>query len=275
VGGRGRTLCDDEPLAAPDRHLDQTRSVSSPASYACPRPRPRCRFGLGSVGAAAGCPRKSLRARTDAGTLAVHACRRASERCGREDVVPNADYFDVEFEDKFDLITCVGVLEWAPKLRPGDDPIEVQPQFLRKLRRGLTRPIGDRDREPIRFEFPPGRTRRPHRAPKCRRRKSGGIPRASCSLLHAHPRRARCASPRYGFFSSLVFWSISRLQATHVILPIRPEVNVLALRCDIKEHDGSNGTLLSFQGDLHSHDRSLANLGIASNFAPSFFVVAE
>src|SRR5690606_7814928 len=49
----------------------------------------------------------------------------------------NADYFDVEFADKFDLITCIGVLEWVPKFRPGNDPLEIQRQFLRKLRREL------------------------------------------------------------------------------------------------------------------------------------------
>ena len=31
-----------------------------------------------------------------------------------------ADFFDVEFETKFDLVTCIGVLEWVPKFRPGD-----------------------------------------------------------------------------------------------------------------------------------------------------------
>jgi hypothetical protein len=46
---------------------------------------------------------------------------------------------------------------------------------------------------------------------------------------------------------------------------------------DITEHDGSNGSLLpqAKQEELQSHYQSLARLGIASNFVPSFYVLAR
>ena len=43
----------------------------------------------------------------------------------------------------------------------------------------------------------------------------------------------------------------------------------------IDEHDGSDGTPLKLQLALASHYRSLAELGLAGQFAPSFFIRAR
>ena len=51
-----------------------------------------------------------------------------------------SDFLEVEFEPVFDLVCCIGVLEWVPKFRPGD-PRELQVEFLRRMRSAL-RPGG-------------------------------------------------------------------------------------------------------------------------------------
>jgi hypothetical protein len=43
-----------------------------------------------------------------------------------------ADFFEVEFESRFDLACCIGVLEWVPKFREGD-PRSLQVEFLKRI----------------------------------------------------------------------------------------------------------------------------------------------
>src|SRR5690606_27716099 len=51
-----------------------------------------------------------------------------------------SDFLEVKFDAFFDLICCIGVLEWVPKFHPGD-PRGVQLEFLRRIRSAL-RPGG-------------------------------------------------------------------------------------------------------------------------------------
>ena len=46
------------------------------------------------------------------------------------------DFFDVDFDTRYDLITCIGVLEWVPKFRQGD-PLGLQREFLERAARAL------------------------------------------------------------------------------------------------------------------------------------------
>ena len=63
---------------------------------------------------------------------------------------------------------------------------------------------------------------------------------------------------------------------SELILPLDQNVNDhFATGKFIPEHDGVTGQPLAFQAELSSHYRSLARLGIAGNFVPSFFVTAS
>lgn len=48
-----------------------------------------------------------------------------------------ADYFDVTFDTRFDVITAIGVLEWAGAFQGEKDPQDRQREFLRKARHEL------------------------------------------------------------------------------------------------------------------------------------------
>ena len=61
-----------------------------------------------------------------------------------------------------------------------------------------------------------------------------------------------------------------------VLMPLDDEVNRFFLDGGfVAEHDGTNGAPLAFQDELRSHYRTLAGLGIAADFVPSFFVTAS
>jgi 2-polyprenyl-3-methyl-5-hydroxy-6-metoxy-1,4-benzoquinol methylase len=47
------------------------------------------------------------------------------------------DYQDVEFHERFDVITCIGVLEWCGNFRNGQDAQSTQRAFLKKFRSDL------------------------------------------------------------------------------------------------------------------------------------------
>ena len=48
-----------------------------------------------------------------------------------------ADYLDIEFENKFDLILSIGVLEWVGAFRSGKEPEDLQLEFLKKIKSEL------------------------------------------------------------------------------------------------------------------------------------------
>ena len=48
-----------------------------------------------------------------------------------------ADYFDVKFENKFDLILSIGVLEWVGAFKTDKPPEEVQKEYLSKIKTEL------------------------------------------------------------------------------------------------------------------------------------------
>jgi hypothetical protein len=79
-----------------------------------------------------------------------------------------------------------------------------------------------------------------------------------------------------GFTAAKFFAALPDYKLPELILPLGPAVNDhFATGKFIPEHDGCNGHPLAIQAELQSHYHSLAQLGIASDFAPSFFVVAS
>jgi len=195
----------------------------------------------------------------------------------------NADYFDIEFEDRFDLITCVGVLEWVPKFSPGDDPVEIQRRFLRKLRRDLapggTLVIGIENRFGLKYlmgaaddhighaniaAFDAALAQEKWRAQTGQELRCFTFTRAELDLMLTDA----------GFATREFFAAFPDYKIPDVIEALGDGLEQIMTRQVVPEHDGSNGISLSFQRELSSHYCSLAHLRIASNFVPSFFVAA-
>jgi len=79
-----------------------------------------------------------------------------------------------------------------------------------------------------------------------------------------------------GFGSNQFFGAFPDYKLPELVLPLGSEINAYFREGGfVPEHDGSCGRPLEFQAELVSHYRSLAQLGIAHEFAPSFFVIAS
>jgi 2-polyprenyl-3-methyl-5-hydroxy-6-metoxy-1,4-benzoquinol methylase len=195
-----------------------------------------------------------------------------------------ADFFEVEFAPRFDLVTSVGVLEWVPKFRTGD-PREVQIEFLRRAR-NLLAPggqlvIGIENRLGLKYLLgapddhigPPNIAVYDAALASEKWLKQSGQPLRSFTFTRAELAELLAAA---GFRKSKFFAALPDYKLPELILPLDQSVNAhFATGRFIPEHDGCSGQPLAFQAELRSHYRSLAQLGIAENFVPSFFVSAS
>jgi len=195
-----------------------------------------------------------------------------------------ADFFDVEFSTHFDLVTCIGVLEWVPKFRKGN-PRDVQIEFLRRARNLLAPTgqlvVGIENRFGLKYLLGTpddhiGTANIAVYEPALATEKwlkQTGQPLRSFTFT-----RAELANllKEAGFSQTTFFSALPDYKLPELILPIGQATDQhFASGKFIAEHDGCNGQPLAIQAELDSHYRSLAALGIASDFAPSFFVVAS
>ena len=186
----------------------------------------------------------------------------------------------------FDQIYSIGVLEWVPKFAPDQDPIDAQRGFLRRLcdllARGGECVIGIENRLGLKYLLG---ARDDHT----------GLSGISCLNAAAAARAylAKTGQPLRVFTHTLVeydallrgagftqvefFAAFPDYKLPQVILPVADgSANRHCLEGTyIPEHDGHDGALLGFQDELASHYRSLAVLGVAGLFAPSFFIRAR
>ena len=198
-----------------------------------------------------------------------------------------ADYLDVMFDTRFDLINCIGVLEWVGQFRMDMSPLAAQRQCLEKMRRDLT-PGGmcvlaienrlglkyimgapddhsgvpdinvfDHDLATLKWRERTGETLR--------------VITHSMAELHTMFQNA-------GFMSVNFFAAFPDYKVPQVIVPCDRDDSLRDYfygneRC--QEHDGATGQALTFQQELLSHYRSLVDLGIARYFAPSYYVIAS
>ena len=216
--------------------------------------------------------------------LAFIRAAAAQERVNERLHFVQADFFDIEFDTRFDLVTCIGVLEWVPKFRTGD-PREVQIDFLRRLR-GVLAPggrviIGIENRLGLKYLLgapddhigAPGISVYDSALATSKWRALAGGELRSFTFTHAELCELLTAAglPEITSFASLPDYKVPQ-----VILPLGNAVNEYFGRGNfIPEHDGSCGRPLEFQPELRSHYRSLAQLGIAQAFVPSFFAAAS
>jgi 2-polyprenyl-3-methyl-5-hydroxy-6-metoxy-1,4-benzoquinol methylase len=193
-----------------------------------------------------------------------------------------ADIFDLEFEDRFDLITCIGVLEWVPKFRSGD-PLTVQTDFLRRLRTVLAPSgqlvIGIENRLGLKYLL--GANDDHIGAPNIavyddklageKWRQQTGRELRSFTFTEVELRDLLSAA---GFSGPQFFAALPDYKLPETILPLSETNRHLATNPPPSEHDGSNGQPLANHAELDSHYHSFAQLGVAHAFVPSFFVTA-
>ncbi len=201
-----------------------------------------------------------------------------------------ADYLDVSFATNFELITAVGVLEWAGAFQQGADPRERQRRFLEKTRRELAPDgvlvIGIENRIGLKYLLgcpddhlgvpgvgclEPDLARRRWLAARGQELQAFTY---SLTELDALLRSAGYA--RIEFFGAfpdykLADWIVG-LDGDAGDLNRR----LIEGRLPV-EHNGFDGEPLplDFQETLASHYRSLARAGVARHFVPSFFVRAS
>ena len=195
-----------------------------------------------------------------------------------------ADLLDIEFESQFDLVACVGVLEWVPRFREGE-PRALQVEFLRhagsSLKPGGSLVIGIENRLGLKYLMGarddhigiPGVAVYDQDLADRKFRSLTGQPLRS--LVHTRAELESMLSAA-GLSVAAVYAAFPDYKVPQAILPVGPEVDrFFAGGNFIPEHDGFDGSPLPFQDELRSHYGSLAALGMASEFAPSYFVVAQ
>ena len=195
-----------------------------------------------------------------------------------------ADFFGIEFVTKFDLVVCIGVLEWVPKFRAGD-PREVQIDFLRHVR-ALLNPggqlvIGIENRLGLKYILGapddhigvPGVAVFDYELASRKYEAQSGQPLRS--LPHTRAELGDLLREA-GLVCAECYATFPDYKLPQVILPAGEPVDALfAKRQFVPEHEGINGRLLPFQEELQSHYRSLAAMRIATDFAPSYFITAQ
>jgi 2-polyprenyl-3-methyl-5-hydroxy-6-metoxy-1,4-benzoquinol methylase len=196
-----------------------------------------------------------------------------------------ADFFDVEFESHFDLACCIGVLEWVPTFREGD-PRALQIEFLKRIH-SLLNPggqlvLGIENRMGLKYLLgaaddhigAPGiATFDMNLAARKWRKLSGKDLR---SFTHTQSELEELLKAA-GFHSTAFYAAVPDYKLPEIITPLGSATEAhFANEPYIPEHHGANGRPLEDeeQEELRSHYLSLARMGVAGIFAPSYFVVA-
>lgn len=200
-----------------------------------------------------------------------------------------ADYLEVSFATGFELITAIGVLEWAGAFQQGTAPQERQRRFLEKTRRELlpggVLVVGIENRLGLKYLLgcPDDHLGVPGigclEADLASRRwlaaRGQPLQTFTYSLTELEHLLRSAGYTRIDFFGAfpdykLADWVVglggaaADLNSRLIAGPLPPE------------HNGFNGEPLppDFQETLASHYRSLARAGAARHFVPSFFVRA-
>ena len=195
-----------------------------------------------------------------------------------------ADFFDIAFPPRFDLVTCVGVLEWVPKFHRGN-PREVQIEFLRHAR-SLLAPggqlvIGIENRLGLKYLLgaPDDHIGTANIAVYDATLATEKWLKQTDQLLRSFTfTRVELAEllTAAGFCGAQFFAALPDYKLPELILPLDRSVDDHFITDKfIPEHDGVTGQTLAFQAELRSHYCSFAQLGIAENFVPSFFVTVS
>ncbi|MDA9119043.1 class I SAM-dependent methyltransferase [Opitutales bacterium] len=199
-----------------------------------------------------------------------------------------SDYMEVEFQTKFDLILSIGVLEWIGAFREDGEAEELQAIFLAKTKADLVSDgrlvIGIENRLGLKYLLGANDDHI-------------GIPDIAChtkdlakeKYKYITDNELRCLTyslaeyekmlKNVGFQEIQFYVSLPDYKLPDKIFPIKEnkcKMNDFILSGGwIDEHDGTNGSALKNQKELNSLYLSLAEMGLAHYFAPSFFIEAS
>jgi 2-polyprenyl-3-methyl-5-hydroxy-6-metoxy-1,4-benzoquinol methylase len=202
-----------------------------------------------------------------------------------------ADYLDIKFENKFDLILSIGVLEWVGKFAGSKmSPESAQFEFLEKIKRDLTEEgkliVGIENRLGLKYLLGANddHTGLPHIScfnkelakTKFKQKTNQDLQCFTCSL-HEYKNLLQKAG-----FSKITFYvALPDYKLPDKIFLISDNF----LKCELNnfindggkvdEHDGSNGEKLENLDEIYSMYHSLAKMNLAHYFAPSFFIEAS
>jgi SAM-dependent methyltransferase len=219
--------------------------------------------------------------------LAVIQAVAEQEHCAANMFFVGAAVEHVDFPAQtFDQVYCIGVLEWVPKFAPDADPIDAQRGFLRRMRELLAPGgecvIGIENRLGLKYLLG---ARDDHTgqsgiscldaatAARLHLAKTGQPLRVFTHTLAEYEELLRAA----GFAHAEFFAAFPDYKVPQVIVPLADgAANRHCLGgAMIPEHHGNDGAPVAFADQLASHYRSLATLGTAGLFAPSFFIRAR
>ena len=199
-----------------------------------------------------------------------------------------ADYLDVEFQTKFDLILCIGVLEWVGCFRKAIDPIAQQRTFLKKIKSDLKDGgrviIGIENRVGLKYLLgvPDDHTglslvscMRSDMAKKLHEEQTGEELKCFTYTMREYEEMLVEA----GFTQCLFFAAFPDYKLPEKIFPVHGKQcslnEYLSDGNRIIEHNGRDGCPLTEQDKLNSIYSTLASKKVAHNFAPSFYIEAS
>ena len=199
-----------------------------------------------------------------------------------------ADYFDIKFENKFDLILSIGVLEWVGAFRIGKKPEDLQLEFLKKIKSELNEDgkliIGIENRLGLKYLMgaPDDHIGHPnitiHQKELAKELYKEKTNHELRSLTHSMPEYKDMLLSA-GFNNIIFYTSNPDYKLPVKIFPIKDnncELNEYILNKKwINEHDGTNGRTIDNQDELESISKSFAELSTFHNFSPSFFIEAS
>ena len=199
-----------------------------------------------------------------------------------------ADYLDIEFDNKFDLILSIGVLEWVGAFRSGKKPEDSQLEFLKKIKSELKEGgkliIGIENRIGLKYLLgaPDDHIGHPnitiHQKEIAKKQYKEKTNQELRSLTHSMPEYEEMLQ-NAGFNNISFYTSNPDYKLPVKIFPIKEsECNLnkyILNKKWIKEHDGTNGNPLDNQNELESMANDFAKLNTLHNFAPSFFISAS
>lgn len=196
-------------------------------------------------------------------------------------------YQEIKFENKFDLILSIGVLEWAGAFQNYKPPEVIQKEYLRKIKTELKEHgklvIGIENRLGLKYLLGANDDHT-------------GLPNISCletklarkKYNEAVQKELKCFTYSLSEYENLLREAGFKTVNFHVALPdYKLPTEIFPIRNNGKEcyfnefllhkkwvieHDGSNGAELRNQDLLKSHYHSLADMNIAHYFAPSFYI---
>ena len=215
-------------------------------------------------------------------------CIATQEKVSNNMYFVGTDYLDTEFESKFDLILCIGVLEWVGSFRDDAEPMELQLSFLKKARKELKPKgkmiIGIENRIGLKYLMGAvdDHTGLPHISyleyGSARKRYSEKTKEELRCFTYGMEEYNKMLT-RAGFANIQFFVALPDYKLPVKIFAIEKNecsFNQFILEGNvIKEHNGLDGSDLPNQSSLDSTYKALASMNVAHHFGPSFYIEAS